>query len=65
MLGHRLRLWPNITASLGQRLVFAGIARYETRRPLWKGHALTVANLSYLPKYHHIHLYTCVSTERL
>ena len=23
MLGHRLRRWPNITAALGQRLVFA------------------------------------------
>ena len=25
MSGHRLRLWPHLTAALGQRLVFAGI----------------------------------------
>ena len=29
MLGQRLRRWPNITASLFQRVVFAGIAALQ------------------------------------
>ena len=31
MLGHRLRLWPSITAALGQCLVFARILPYPYR----------------------------------
>ena len=27
MLAHRLRRWPNITTTLGQRLLFAGFLR--------------------------------------